>query len=100
MQPPDPKTFNPEFPPRFCSWPHFSRVFMISAIKDDGINDLRTFLEERSRFGVWNYRPEFISTHNPKALAEDIARERLLDNLRDEVSWVFYYDTNTFLIIE
>lgn len=90
MQPPDRGTYKPEFAPRYSSWPYFSRVFMVSATKNDGIDDLRTFLEERSRHGVWECRPEFVYNQKPKELVQDITRERLLDHLREEVSWSLF----------
>lgn len=85
LEPPDPGTYKPEFPPRYASWPHFSRVFMVSATLNDGVDEVRDFLKEQSRDGIWECRPEFIYNQKPKELVEDIARERLLDNLRDEV---------------
>ncbi|OQR75594.1 GTPase Era [Tropilaelaps mercedesae] len=87
VEPPDPGTYKPEFPPRYASWPHFSRVFMVSATQNDGIDDLRSFLNERSRPGRWECWPELIYKQKPKELVQDIARERLLDNLSEEIPY-------------
>lgn len=71
-----------------CSWSNFSRVFMISALLGDGIDDLRKYLLSLAKPGDWKFPAHVITTQNPETLVLTTVREKLLDRLLHELPYV------------
>lgn len=69
------------------SWPNFSRIFMISALKNDGVKDIRDFLLQSARPSEWMYPFEMVTDQNPHELATLIVREKILNHLSREVPY-------------
>ncbi|XP_003738591.2 GTPase Era, mitochondrial [Galendromus occidentalis] len=85
---PDEGTYKQRYPPRLETWTHFERVFIVSATKNDGMDDLREYLSSRAQKGIWQYRKEFIVKQDPTELAESIVKSKLLDHLDREVPYL------------
>lgn len=68
-------------------WPNFSHVFMISALKNDGVKDIRDFLLQSARPSEWIYPFEMVTDQNPHELATLIVREKILNHLSREVPY-------------
>uniref|UniRef100_A0A131X9A4 GTPase Era, mitochondrial n=1 Tax=Hyalomma excavatum TaxID=257692 RepID=A0A131X9A4_9ACAR len=68
-------------------WRNFSRVFMISALNDDGVNDIRNYLLETAKPSEWMYPYELVTDQNPHELATLIVREKILNRLPREVPY-------------
>lgn len=69
------------------SWPNFSRIFMISALKNDGVKDIKDFLLQSARPSEWMYPFEMVTDQNPHELATLIVREKILNHLSREVPY-------------
>uniref|UniRef100_A0A023FZI2 GTPase Era, mitochondrial n=1 Tax=Amblyomma parvum TaxID=251391 RepID=A0A023FZI2_AMBPA len=69
------------------SWPNFSRIFMISALKNDGVKDIRDFLLQSAKPSEWLYPFEMVTDQNPHELAALIVREKILNHLSREVPY-------------
>ena len=75
------------------SWPHFSEVFMLSALTSDGIDALKSYLISRARPGVWEYNTSELTDQPQSALVNDIIREKLFRHLHKEIPYVVTQDT-------
>ncbi|KAL5484627.1 hypothetical protein EMCRGX_G021156 [Ephydatia muelleri] len=75
------------------SWPHFSEVFMLSALTNDGIDTLKSYLISRARPGVWEYNTSELTDQPQSALVNDIIREKLFLHLHKEIPYVVTQDT-------
>lgn len=73
---------------RPIAWQKFSRVFMVSAITGDGVDDLRRYLLDKSRPGrCWKYNESTVTTQSPRTLVKEIVKEKLLDHCPQEVPY-------------
>lgn len=68
-------------------WPHFSRVFMVSALTGDGIEELKGYLLSRTYLKKWKYNPSIITPQNPVSLVLSQVKEKFLDNLPQEIPY-------------
>uniref|UniRef100_L7M2F3 GTPase Era, mitochondrial n=1 Tax=Rhipicephalus pulchellus TaxID=72859 RepID=L7M2F3_RHIPC len=71
-------------------WHNFSRVFMISALNDDGVNDIRNFFLQSAKPSEWMYPFELVTDQNPHELATLIVREKVLNHLPRDVPYNLY----------
>ncbi|MBL4758639.1 MAG: GTPase Era [Rhizobiales bacterium] len=74
----------------------FKDVFMISALKGDGVDDLKKHLEENSQPGPWHYPPDQISDAPKYFIAAEITREKLFLRLHDELPYASTVETETW----
>ncbi len=65
----------------------YERVFMVSAAKGDGVEDLVAMLVERAPEGPFLYDPEDITDLPLRVLASEITREKLFLRLHDEIPY-------------
>jgi len=77
--------FNAEYP--------FEATFMVSALKGDGVADLRDYLAERMPEGPWLYPPDQLSDFPLRMLAAEITREKLYLRLHDELPYASHVET-------
>ncbi|XP_035209494.1 GTPase Era, mitochondrial-like [Stegodyphus dumicola] len=68
-------------------WPFFSNVFMVSALKNEGVDDLRRYLLNEAVPGKWMYHSSVVTDQHPHELALMIVREKLLDYLPEEIPY-------------
>uniref|UniRef100_A0A5S6R456 GTPase Era, mitochondrial n=1 Tax=Trichuris muris TaxID=70415 RepID=A0A5S6R456_TRIMR len=68
-------------------WPYFDSIFMVSALKGDGISEVRKHLFEVTRSGSWSYHSSVVADEDVIFLACDIVRAQLLDHLPQEVPY-------------
>jgi GTP-binding protein Era len=71
----------------------FSRVFMISATKGDGVDDLRRHLAARMPEGPWLYPEDQLSDLPERLLAAEVTREKLFLNLHQELPYALTVET-------
>ncbi|XP_071178287.1 GTPase Era, mitochondrial-like [Mytilus edulis] len=62
-------------------WPYFSRVFMISALENDGVEELKDYLVKQAKTGDWMYHSSVLVDQNPFDIAKQIVWEKLLEYL-------------------
>ena len=64
-------------------------TFMISALKDDGVVDLKNYLLTLSKYRPWTLKKEKGATDQSDfELVKEIVYERFLENLHDEIPFV------------
>lgn len=65
----------------------FETTFMISALKSDGVVDLKKWLAERMPAGPWLYPEDQIADAPMRQLAAEITREKLFERLHQELPY-------------
>lgn len=65
----------------------FSKVFMVSALTGDGLNDLMDYLAARMPEGPWHFPEDQLSDISLRLLAAEITREKLFLNLHQELPY-------------
>jgi len=68
-------------------WNKFSRVFMVSALNGNGIEDVREYLLDRARFQPWIYHRSQVTDQSPQEILKTTLREKCLDLLRQEIPY-------------
>jgi GTP-binding protein Era len=74
----------------------FEATFMISALKRDGVADLKTWLAERMLPSPWLYPPEQMSDAPMRQLAAEITREKLFERLHQELPYHSTVETESW----
>ncbi len=82
-----------ELADRFNAEFSFEATFMVSALKGDGVADLRDYLAERMPEGPWLYPPDQLSDFPLRMLAAEITREKLYLRLHDELPYASHVET-------
>ena len=68
-------------------------IFMISALKGDGVNDLLSKLSEDLPKGPWLYPEDHLSDMNERLFAAEITREKLFLSLHQELPYSLTVET-------
>ncbi|MEN9709637.1 MAG: rane-associated, rRNA-binding GTPase [Pseudomonadota bacterium] len=71
----------------------FKETFMISALKERGLDLLRTKLAGMMAPGPWLYPEDQVSDAPLRALAAEITREKLFERLHDELPYESHVET-------
>jgi GTP-binding protein Era len=74
----------------------FDSTFMISALKGDGVADLKSWLAERMPLGPWLYPPDQMSDAPMRQLAAEITREKLFERLHQELPYHSTVETESW----
>ncbi|MCH8002797.1 MAG: GTPase Era [Proteobacteria bacterium] len=82
-----------ELAARFEAEGVFSRVFMISALNGDGVDDLRRHLAGRMPEGPWHYPEDQLTDLPERLLAAEVTREKLFLNLHQELPYALTVET-------
>src|ERR1051326_2617614 len=65
----------------------FQSTFMVSALRDDGVADMRRWLAARVPAGPWHYPEDQVSDAPLRQLAAEITREKLYLRLHQELPY-------------
>lgn len=68
-------------------WRNFAKVFMISALNDDGVVDIRNHFLNSAKPADWMYPSELVTDQNPHEIATMCVREKILNHLSKEVPY-------------
>ncbi|KAM6969795.1 GTPase Era, mitochondrial [Aplochiton taeniatus] len=68
-------------------WPHFKDVFMLSATDVEDVETLRRYLVVGAKPGPWQYHSEVLTDQTPEEVCSNVIREKLLENLPQEVPY-------------
>ncbi|XP_022340965.2 GTPase Era, mitochondrial-like [Crassostrea virginica] len=60
-------------------WSNFQDIFIVSALKDDGVDALRDYILSCAKPGNWDYHSSVITCESPNTLAENIVWEKMMD---------------------
>lgn len=71
----------------------FGRIYMISALKGDGVEDIREFLAESLPASPWLYPEDQASDLPSRLLASEITREKLFMRLQHELPYELTVET-------
>ena len=74
----------------------FARTFMISAGKGSGVGDLAEYLATSVPEGPWHYPEDEISDAPLRMLAAEITREKVYENVHDEVPYAVTVETTSW----
>lgn len=74
----------------------FERVFMISAEKGTGVDDVRTDLARRMPAGNWLYPEDQLADVPMRFLAAEITREQVYRSLHDELPYAITVETENW----
>jgi GTPase len=74
----------------------FSDVFMVSAQKGDGVDDLKKFLAAAMPEGHWFYPEDQLTDISERLLASEITREKLFMQLDQELPYALTVETEAF----
>jgi GTP-binding protein Era len=71
----------------------FERVFMISALSGDGVDDLKTYLASRMPPGPWLFPEDQIADAPLRQWAAEVTREKLFIRLHEELPYASTVET-------
>ncbi len=71
----------------------FARVFMISATRGHGVDDIKSWLAATVPAGPWLFPEEQITDLPVRTIAEEITREKLMLRLHEEIPYRLTVDT-------
>lgn len=74
----------------------FTDIFMVSAEKGDGVQDLLAFLGDKMKEGPWLFPEDQISDMPGRLLAAEITREKLYLHLHQELPYATTVETETW----
>lgn len=74
----------------------FSKVFMISALNGDGVDDLVGYLASRMPKSPWLFPEDQLSDVSLRVLAAEITREKLFLNLHQEIPYALTVETDSW----
>jgi len=74
----------------------FEKVFMISALTGDGVDDLLAWLATQAPEGPWLYPEDEISDLPQRLLAAEITREKLFLHLHEELPYSLTVETEAW----
>ncbi len=72
----------------------FARVFMVSALNGDGVQDLKAYLTEAVPPGPWLYPEDQLTDAPLRQAAAEVTREKLFLRLHDELPYSLTVETN------
>ena len=74
----------------------FTRIFMISALKGDGVADLRAHLAQAMPLGPWHYPEDQLTDLPERLLAAEVTREKLFLRLHQELPYALTVETESW----
>jgi GTP-binding protein Era len=74
----------------------FERIFMISALKNDGIDDIKKHLAAVLPQGPWLYPEDQMSDISLRLLAAEVTREKLFLKLEQELPYAAFVETEAW----
>ncbi|MCR4377389.1 MAG: GTPase Era [Rhodospirillales bacterium] len=74
----------------------FDEVFMVSALKGQGVDDLMDFLALQMPEGPWHFPEDQVSDMTERLLAAEITREKLYLQLHQELPYATTVETETW----
>ncbi|XP_066988688.1 GTPase Era, mitochondrial [Macrobrachium rosenbergii] len=90
----------PEFIKDRKGWPYFQDVFMISALKESGVDDLRNYLLSKAYSSAWLFSSEVVTDQNPEEIALMTVREKFLETFKNEIPYTVKFDIELWDVSE
>ncbi|XP_059480897.1 GTPase Era, mitochondrial [Neocloeon triangulifer] len=77
-------------------WRKFSDIFMVSALSGEGVGDIKEYMLMNAKQSPWKFDPAMFTDQEGKQLVDEAVREKLLDNLPQEVPYQVLVETEFF----
>jgi GTP-binding protein Era len=74
----------------------FDATYLISALKDDGVDDLRDDMAGNVPVSPWHYERDMISDTSLRMLAAEVTREKVYDRLHREIPYAVAVHTDSW----
>jgi GTP-binding protein Era len=74
----------------------FDKIFMISALKNDGVQDVLSVLATLVPSGPWLYPEDQVTDLPQRLLAAEITREAIFHSIHDELPYHIHVETDTW----
>jgi len=74
----------------------FQRIFMISALKGDGVEDVKKYLASAVPQGPWLYPEDQMSDISLRLLAAEVTREKIFLKLEQELPYAAFVETEAW----
>ncbi|MFP4314084.1 MAG: GTPase Era [Alphaproteobacteria bacterium] len=71
----------------------YARTFMISALKNKGLDDLRSYLAQSMPAGPWLFPEDQLTDMPLRMLAAEITREKIFERLHQELPYAIFVET-------
>lgn len=81
---------SPRKAPESEGWPHFSEIFMVSAMTGDGLKEIMTFVQSHAKVAPWEHLATEHTDQSPEELIVQSVRARLLDYLPQEIPYLLH----------
>ncbi|XP_068217503.1 GTPase Era, mitochondrial [Palaemon carinicauda] len=81
-------------------WPHFQEVFMISALKALGVDDLRNYLLSKAYSSPWLFSSKVVTDQNPEEIALLTVREKFLETFTKEIPYTVKFSIERWDVSE
>lgn len=78
------------------SKPFIDQIFMISALKGDGTQDIKHYWETRLPEGPWLFPEDQLSDLSGRLLAAEITREEIFFRLHEELPYAIWVETENW----
>lgn len=75
----------------------FDATFMISALKNDGVDNFTKFIEQNAKVSPWQYGEDEYTNVPERLLAAEITREKLLLSLDEEIPYKLMVETESWV---
>jgi len=82
------------------SRPFIDRIFMISALKGEHIQDIKTYWKERLPEGPWLFPEDQLSDLPQRLLAAEITREEIFNRLYQELPYAIWVETDSWEVFK
>lgn len=76
--------------------PFVDRIFMVSALKGDGVQDIKTYWEQSVPEGPWLFPEDQVSDLPLKLWAAEITREEIFHRLHEELPYAIWVETESW----
>lgn len=93
-----PTEFQTETKEDEVGWPFFKEIFLVSALKSDGVEKIMEHFTSISTHRPWQFKNDESTDQEPEALIEQFVRARLLDYLPQEIPYNMKIELEYFSI--
>jgi len=78
------------------SRPEIDEIFMISALRGDGVQDIKSYWKKTVPEGPWLFPEDQMSDLSERLLAAEITREEIFHRLHDELPYAIWVETEAW----
>ncbi|XP_053680771.1 GTPase Era, mitochondrial [Anopheles nili] len=80
-------------------WPHFTEIFMVSAMTGDGLREVMNFIHSNSKQQPWEHMSDEYTDQPPEQLIVQSVRARLLDFMPQEIPYLLQTELEYYEVV-